>query len=498
MTISALVLNSGTADASDILVQFTDMTDDAGLPIGTEQIIDSLPAGGSVTLEVTYTDTDEAGERRIQVAVDPSNSIEESDETDNRAAKTLVVSPPKVPNLMIQPSAIEFAPAKPVEGDQVMVTMTVANNGTAPVSDVQVLVTDVTDNGSDPVGEPLVIESLGAGESATLNTTYDTNGKAGSRQIQVTVDPDDAIEETNEDDNQATKTIPVASEDETPPDAPNLVIFAGNIKFEPEAPGAGDPVTITVNVLNQGTQDADDLVIRFVDVTDDGEEVIGDVTLTETVPAGDSAEVTMTYDTTDKEGERSIQVIADPDNAIEETDEDDNSATKTLTVGAPSEASATSDDTTDEAALASASANTVPVASSTTSAARLGAPNLVVTSQDIVIDPAVVGDGGVINVTAQVHNAGDAPVANVTVLINDATGSEYIVAGRQQTIAAIPAGGSAQVQVAYVVLDRPFERTVQVQVDPENQIAESDEFDNVAQVMDEPADQGYGPAVEGR
>ncbi|MEZ4712983.1 MAG: hypothetical protein R3A44_37685 [Caldilineaceae bacterium] len=32
----------------------------------------------------------------------------------------------------------------------------------------------------------------------------------------------------------------------------------------------------------------------------------------------------------------------------------------------------------------------------------------------------------------------------------------------------------------------------------ENQIAESDDFDNVAQLTDEPAAQGYGPAVEGR
>ncbi|MCB0089959.1 MAG: hypothetical protein KDE54_18765, partial [Caldilineaceae bacterium] len=69
---------------------------------------------------------------------------------------------------------------------------------------------------------------------------------------------------------------------------------------------------------------------------------------------------------------------------------------------------------------------------------------------------------------------------------------------RQQTIAAIPAGGTVQVQTSYVVLDRPFERTVQVLLDPQNQIAESNEFDNIAQLTGEPAAQGYQPAVEGR
>jgi hypothetical protein len=143
-------------------------------------------------------------------------------------------------------------------------------------------------------------------------------------------------------DNEASKALRIGSEDETPPDLPNLALFAGNVRFEPASPKAGDIVTITVTVLNDGTQPAENVLVRLIDVTDGASEPIGDRTITGTIPIDESGVISITFDTTGKSGTRQIQVTVDPDGAIEETDEEDNQVVKPMTIGAAAAAMAQS------------------------------------------------------------------------------------------------------------------------------------------------------------
>ncbi|NJN81424.1 MAG: hypothetical protein HC802_03500 [Caldilineaceae bacterium] len=84
-----------------MVVQFAEMTQGGLLPIGTEQIIDNIPTGGTGTAQVSYDTSGREGEHLIQVTIDPNDSISELDESDNQASKPLTIAPPPAPNLVI-------------------------------------------------------------------------------------------------------------------------------------------------------------------------------------------------------------------------------------------------------------------------------------------------------------------------------------------------------------------------------------------------------------
>src|SRR5690606_26080821 len=85
ITITAVVLNTGSVEARRVLVQFIDVTNAGATPIGAEQIIDVVPVGSSATAQVVYDTTGLTGERKIQVLVDSNNLIPESNDRDNEA-----------------------------------------------------------------------------------------------------------------------------------------------------------------------------------------------------------------------------------------------------------------------------------------------------------------------------------------------------------------------------------------------------------------------------
>ena len=462
VTLTATILNDGSEDASDVLVQFVETTDGASTPIGTEQVIDELPAGSSGTVQVFYADTDEAGERTIQVTVDPTDAIEESNESDNRAIKTLTISAPKIPNLVMRGSNIAFAPLDPIEGDSVAITVTVENKGNTAANDVVVQVVDVTDGGSEPVDDAQTIETIDAEESAEIVVTYETAGKAGSRKIEVTVDPENAIVETNEEDNSASKTIKVRSEDEEPPDQPNLVMKASQIVFDPTAPEPGDLVTVTITVTNAGKAAAEDVLVRIEDATDEEPVLIAEKQITGTLDAESSAVITVPYDTTDKEGDRKIQVTVDPENAIPEEKETDNQASKTLKFGSGDQGSDQGDGEEEQSQA-----------------------NLHINPADIKVIRSEDGTSGgenrrdVVTVAATIRNSGAVAAQDVMVQFVDVTDGTPQPIGGTQLIPTLAANGNSTVQVD-LSLTASADREIQVVVDPYNIVPEGNEVDNVA------------------
>jgi hypothetical protein len=88
ITINATVRNIGTAPATNVLVQFFDMTG-SRTQINGNLTIASLPAGGAVVVNVSYITI--VGNRSILVAADPFNTIVETNETNNNATRQLNV-----------------------------------------------------------------------------------------------------------------------------------------------------------------------------------------------------------------------------------------------------------------------------------------------------------------------------------------------------------------------------------------------------------------------
>ena len=101
----------------------------------------------------------------------------------------------------------------------------VFNDGAVQANNVVVQVVDTTDSAlSEPIGDPQIIDVLAPGESSTIEVTYDTSGKSGSRKITVSADPQNAIAELDEDDNDATATLELTS-----PPLPELTVSSTNV-----------------------------------------------------------------------------------------------------------------------------------------------------------------------------------------------------------------------------------------------------------------------------
>ena len=92
VTISATIHSIGTADASNVVVQFFDGNPDAGgVQIGSDQTIPYIPAGGTGSAQVSWDITGKTGSHVIYVKIDPYNTIAESDEDNNLASKLFLI-----------------------------------------------------------------------------------------------------------------------------------------------------------------------------------------------------------------------------------------------------------------------------------------------------------------------------------------------------------------------------------------------------------------------
>jgi hypothetical protein len=109
---------------------------------------------------------------------------------------------------------------------------------------------------------------------------------------------------------------------------PDLVIASNDIGLFAERVKGGELVTFLVSVHNNGTADANDVKVRFLL---DGVQLGVDQTINKL--ASDSvSSVSVQWSTKGAKGDHTIQVTADPGNAIAESSESNNSASKVFTV----------------------------------------------------------------------------------------------------------------------------------------------------------------------
>ncbi|GAA3218606.1 discoidin domain-containing protein [Nonomuraea helvata] len=132
------------------------------------------------------------------------------------------------------------SPAAPVETDAVTLSATVRNAGTAGSAATSVtFYAGTTKVGSAGVG------ALAAGASTTVSTNIGTRD-AGTYQLSAKVDEDNKVIELNEANNTATGTLTVK-----PVDTADLI--ASSVAWTPGNPAAGNTVTFSVAIKNQGT-----------------------------------------------------------------------------------------------------------------------------------------------------------------------------------------------------------------------------------------------------
>ncbi|NLG84927.1 MAG: hypothetical protein GX493_10060, partial [Firmicutes bacterium] len=316
LTIRAVVRNLGCLPAGEFTVAFYDAAPEAGGRLIATATCAGLPAGGAV--EATVTATLPEGEYNIYAVVDPENLVAEDDEGNNLASMALTVK--RRIDLAINTNNIIFSHEKPLEGDEITIYATVANRreDAAEAVPVAFYLGNPADGGL-LLGRS-VLDHLAGNSTGLAVCTFDTTGLSGPQVIYVTVDPDGALAEVDEHNNQALNVVYVTPR----PDLVVTGITAGTMT-------EGVPGSISITIKNDGGSTAGACKVRLA--LDDASlaDVLGDVALGAINP-GATATINLTLDTVALAGAHIIYVKVDAANEVNEKNETNNTAAASFTI----------------------------------------------------------------------------------------------------------------------------------------------------------------------
>ncbi len=347
VTFIITVENQGTQDAKG----FTVVLDVRG--IVQDDTIKALSAGGKTTVEFMYK-VAYPGENPVKATVDPDNKVEESNEKNNVMETSLMVgsgpgipsspspSPsPQYPDLVVTYVKVEWVIyTLPYQVSVTGVEFTVTNYGTNCQGPIQVSIW--LDNQSTVVGTYTYTGSLSQGQSFSYTVTMNVPISDEQHIAGVTVDPQNMISESNENNNTMTKTFP---EDGTPPSTttpptttppppkpPDLAVTYVKVEWVIYTlPYQVSMTGVDFTVKNYGGDCPGPIQVSVW--LDSPFNVVGTYTYTGSLLQGQSFSQTLTFDIPISDEEHVCGVHVDPYNTISESNEGNNTLTKTFPEG---------------------------------------------------------------------------------------------------------------------------------------------------------------------
>lgn len=251
--VMVIVRNTGFAPVVDVpAALYSGMPDHGGVLIGTITI-PLLNPGESTRVSMPWQNIPDYGDKLIIFRLDPDNIVMEFDEDDNEAFGVLKVA--SLPDLDIFPGAIAFSPAYPKDGDQVVVTATVANNGDQDALDVVVRAYEGDPlNGGVQIGEDHTVARLSGKAVANIQFAYSTQGRSGLNTVFIQADPGGTVAELREDNNTASRTLGVQ----------NASLWVTNPYFSPNGDGVKDSTVLFSRIAASGVvvTDKDNNIVR--------------------------------------------------------------------------------------------------------------------------------------------------------------------------------------------------------------------------------------------
>lgn len=321
VTITALIENTTIYDAREVTVScYTRHPDAGGVLIDISKTIGRVSGFDTQTIEFIWAAL--PGSHEIYIVIDPDGTVEEISDKNNTAFLPVSVSSgPSLPDLMVPESYINFSTRQPVEGETITIEAVVFNTGEADAQGV--VVSFYT--GAEQIGDNRTIPSIPAGDNATVQMVWPTMGFDGLNYIHVKADM--GTEEITKLNNEAIKTIVVGE-----PDLPDFSIDSTDITFTPARPDEGDRVTMNALIENFGRAFGGVKVGFYNGDPDQDGELIGESVIYETVGFGESASVSTELDSAGLSGIQAIFVKIDPDNMIDEQNNDNNLASKSIDI----------------------------------------------------------------------------------------------------------------------------------------------------------------------
>ena len=321
--------------------------------------------------------------------------------------------------------------------DTLTVDVTVANTGTRPLSSVAVaLFYEVSPGGPFRLASTLNVP-LAPGVSEIVRLTWVAN-RSGTVPLELRVDPDNVLSETNEDDNMLATSVDV-----TASTLPNLSVAAADITSIPASLAEGMSATLEAVVRNLGDGAATPFEVRFyAGDPARGGLLIGSAAIAD-VPARGDTVASVVWNPVNVRGATLLFVEVDPGAAVEEIDELDNLTFRVVDIE--------------------------------------GLPDLLATTAQLRMSPPFARSGEVVSIDASFTNAGDqasAPMA-VEIRLDDPTSGAVIAT---EEFADVAAGETVSFSASWDTTGIEGEHALYLVLDVRDDVAEQREDNNVVRL----------------
>ena len=341
VNITAYVINEGGTGAPDFYVEFYNGHPlSGGTPIGDPCYIAWISPGSVAEAKVTYTNTGSLyDEQLIVVVVDPNHDVNESDEYNNYATRTLTFGGAQ-PDLKIDSNDIKFYT---IDGNEL--------SGTPDAYEPVVIVVEVINQGSK-IEDSFDVNILDL-NSPSFHTKFTFNGLAhgsketppyiialpqGGHTFKVTLDPNSpaepngAIVESNENNNTDSNIVDVGA-GPTPDGWPALRVNSSDILLSNTTALPPDEITITVTIHNDGGGASGNFHIWVTDGNPYAAgKTINKIEVT-SIPADSNSVISVgSYQVEYRSSGNEIFVVADCNGVVTETNKSDNVASKKVQI----------------------------------------------------------------------------------------------------------------------------------------------------------------------
>ncbi len=266
--------------------------------------VPAIGPGESVVLTQTWIAL--AGQHTLKAIVDVLNNVKEGDETNNELT---VAFGTLFPDLIIE--QITWTPENPSKDDFVSFNVTVANGGTGKA--------DPSELGyyiDDTFITTIPVPAIEAGSSC--NVTFSWEATLGDHKIRAVANYHQMVAESDETNNEMEVSLTTL--------LPDLII--NDVTWSPAEPATGDNVTFTVDLKNQGSGSAPPSNAAFYI---DG-ELSGYLNFPALEAGGDQS---LTINWLATSGTHAINVNADYDKKVTESNEDNNTYYTPVSVASP-------------------------------------------------------------------------------------------------------------------------------------------------------------------
>ncbi|MFC1961583.1 CARDB domain-containing protein [Chloroflexota bacterium] len=301
VTITVRIKNQGSGNSYPF--HFACYLNDVDLDSG---YVGAMNAGATVTK--TFTWEAATGVHSFLAIADSGEEVAESDETNN--TQTLSLSS-LAPDLTV--TGITWSPQSPLIAHRMHVTVSVKNQGKSqsPLCRLDFFI--------DKLQYHAYIEELAAGAETSKN--FNWTALMGTHTLEAVIDAADSVPESNENNNRRTAKLSPSS-----PAPADLVLQ--DIAWSPQNPVAGDEITLTATVKNRGSGQAAWSNVAFY--IDDAYLITVLVS-----PVGSGAQNTATCSWEAQAGPHQIKAIADSEQRLAETSENNNVRTEDFSIMAP-------------------------------------------------------------------------------------------------------------------------------------------------------------------